>query len=259
MSLFSKGFTWFYWQYHRDNKKRVQIPGNEDDFDGYTEQQLYVPCKYNSYKDETLQHLNMASYEVMMTKAKQYINSTAIRAMTPNYFGYIWLKYGVSKTDKVDMNHVIALILYCDYSAYCTEFSGTFRRLSRLESMEDVKKRNSAYWFQSRYIREVIECFGINNDTQVLQDGIKAEPGPFYCGIDVVLAIPQFSLRLCGPTSTSKHLEVSLNFSKRTGMIIELDNPTQDPRAAAVPFVDVLWLSRFPDEDERIFAGLSCV
>ena len=39
-------------------------------------------------------------------------------------------------------------------------------------------------------------------------------------------------------------------------MIITLDNPESDRIAASVPFINVSWLSRYPDEDERIFAGL---
>ena len=176
--------------------------------------------------------------------------------MKPAKTAYKMLKYGISSDDQILLPHVVALILYCDFSAYCTEFSSTFRKLSTTEPMNSVKKRNSSFWFQSKYLREVIECYGTCNYEEVLQSGTVSESGPFYTGIDIVLAIPQFALRLCSPTSTSKHVEVSLNFAKRSGLIIELSNPEQDHRAARVCFLDVSWLSRFPDEDERVFAGL---
>lgn len=59
---FSKGFVWFYWKYYRDYGKRSLR--NEYDYDGYTEKELCVERKYDSYKQETLSHINMKSYRL---------------------------------------------------------------------------------------------------------------------------------------------------------------------------------------------------
>ena len=150
----------------------------------------------------------------------------------------------------------MSLVLYCDYSAYCTEFSSTFRRISVIESMEDVKKSNSRFWHQSKNLREMVECYGRCNNEGMLHEDIHTESGPFYTGLDAVLAVPEFSIRLCSPTSTSKHMEVSINFSTKEGIIIQLNNPKEDLRSALVSFFDVSWISCFPDEDERVFIGM---
>lgn len=253
--MFSKGFIWFYWEHHKNGGKRIQLPGNENDFDGYTEQQLYVPCKYETYKQEILSHLNIDSYNLILTKAKQYLQTREIKSLTPHELGYYLLKYGISKDDHIKLEHITALILYCDFTAYCTEFSSTFRRITSVETIEQAKKRNSRFWFQSKYFREIVECFGSHNAEDFLS-GRKTESGPFFTGLDVVLAVPEFSIRLCSPTSTSMHVSVSLNFSKRSGMIIELNNPQEDRRSSVLSFFDVSWISRFPDEDERVFVGM---
>ena len=38
------------------------MPGNENDLGGYSEQELYVSCRYDSYKEEILAHLDKGSY-----------------------------------------------------------------------------------------------------------------------------------------------------------------------------------------------------
>ena len=63
------------------------------------------------------------------------------------------------------------------------------------------------------------------------------------------MTMPQFAISLLSPTSTSCHLEVAMNFSGEEGIIIELDN-TREP-ACALKGLDVLWLSRYKEEDER--------
>ena len=128
--------------------------------------------------------------------------------------------------------------------------------MSSTERMEDVKIRNSSFWHQSKNIREIVEAFGTCGRPDVLEGENEAESGPFFTGLDVVLAVPQFSIRLCSPTSTSKHIEVSLNFSTKHGIIMQLNNPAEDQRSAMVAFFDVSWIGRYPDEDERLFVGM---
>lgn len=247
--MFSKGFIWFYWDYHKNGGNRAALL---QDYGGYTEQQLYVACKYTTFKNEILEHLDKETYDLVMTKSEQYLNTHQVKSMTPNTLVEMGiLNYGISDNDAMKLDHIISVVLYCDYSAYCTKFSSTFRKLFPAESMEEVKVRNSEFWHQSKSFREVVECFG-----SIRADETDAA-GPFFTGIDVVLAVPAFAISLCSPTSTSKHMEVSMNFTNGSGMIIQLNNPDSDFRARLVPLLDVSWISRYPDEDERSFTGLS--
>ena len=77
--------------------------------------------------------------------------------------------------------------------------------------------------------------------------------GPFYCGMSVVLNIPQFAIRLNGPTSTSLHIEVAMRFGGTQGMIIQLNNEGEN--AEDERHFDCEWLSAFPEESERLFMG----
>eukprot|EP00488_Nonionellina_sp_1-RS-2012_P000260 TRINITY_DN10750_c0_g1_i1.p1 TRINITY_DN10750_c0_g1~~TRINITY_DN10750_c0_g1_i1.p1 ORF type:complete len:106 (-),score=5.13 TRINITY_DN10750_c0_g1_i1:69-386(-) len=65
-----------------------------------------------------------------------------------------------------------------------------------------------------------------------------------------VMHIPQFNIRLCTPTSTSKHIEIAMRFCGRYGIIIQLNNDQLQLRG-----FNCSWFSRYPEEDERLFFG----
>eukprot|EP01084_Bolivina_argentea_P311918 539968_1 len=70
-----------------------------------------------------------------------------------------------------------------------------------------------------------------------------------------VLVMPSFHIRLNGPTSTSKQIEIALNFSKNRGIIIQLNNEYLE-YGRQQRFFNVSWISRFKGEDERFtFSG----
>ena len=64
-----------------------------------------------------------------------------------------------------------------------------------------------------------------------------------------MLSMPQFSILLLSPTSTSVHIEVAMKFSGESGIIIEFSNYFE-PAWEAFGF-DVSTISRFKEEDER--------
>eukprot|EP01083_Nonionella_stella_P135785 413039_1 len=77
--------------------------------------------------------------------------------------------------------------------------------------------------------------------------------GPFYCGISAVMPFPEFEVRLCGPTSTSKQIETAINFATRKGVVVQLKN-----NVAYHLYLSGFacgWLSDFKEEDEVLFMG----
>eukprot|EP01084_Bolivina_argentea_P020015 37249_1 len=146
-------------------------------------------------------------------------------------------------------SHLYALILYCDFTDFCCHFSATFRKTKWNESVKSVRERNRKYFFCSKNLREVIQYYGYGKADLYKQTG---ESGPFYCGLSFVLNIPEFCIRLNGPTSTSVRPEVAIRFARK-GMIIQLNN-TYYPASQEI-FFNCSWLSAFPEEDERLFCG----
>ncbi len=73
--------------------------------------------------------------------------------------------------------------------------------------------------------------------------------GPFYCGMNILMNMPCFNIRLCSPTSTSKKIEVATKFSGPNGIIIHFNNPWTYQYQYLRGF-NVSWLSRYGEEDE---------
>ena len=88
----------------------------------------------------------------------------------------------------------------------------------------------------------------INLKTTNIEYVDESLDGPFYCGMSRVMTLPQFSIYLYCPTSTSVHIEVSMVFAHENGMILEFDN-TAGRSMEAIGF-DCSWLSRYREEDE---------
>ena len=95
----------------------------------------------------------------------------------------------------------------------------------------------------SKTLRETVEIFGQCSD----DGGLK---GSYYCGMSVVMNIPEFNIFLCSPTSTSMQIEVAIKFSGDHGIIIQLDNPRTEQYFFLRGF-NCSWISRYKEEDER--------
>eukprot|EP01084_Bolivina_argentea_P091116 164061_1 len=79
--------------------------------------------------------------------------------------------------------------------------------------------------------------------------------GPFYTGMSFIMVVPEFNIRLCSPTSTSKHIEVTTRFSGEKGIIITFNNNGANYPARYLRFLDCSWVSKFKEEDERLIFG----
>merc|ERR1711971_1292008 len=97
------------------------------------------------------------------------------------------LRYDIPKGTALCVHHLYALILYCDFGDFCTAFSRTLRKLNWNESIASVNKRNSKFYFVSRYLREAVQHFGVvgfDHDERTV-NGYEA--GPFFTGVSIAL------------------------------------------------------------------------
>ena len=152
------------------------------------------------------------------------------------------------KGQPITLQHLLSIILYCDFSELCTVFSATYRREHVFESIESVIFRHSKFANLGRLLMELVLCFGENRHSNDAK-------GPFYCGINCVLNIGSFAINLKGPCSTSTVLAVALNFAKTVGgsggMILKLNN---DSYSAHKQYLfDCSWISNYFEEAERLW------
>ena len=166
--------------------------------------------------------------------------------------------YGFSRGRVLQPKHLHSLLLYTDFTDFCTEFARTVRVDTEVEDVDSVNKRHAPYFHISKAMREAIDLFGTSCNGRL--NGYPSdrkrrdeESGPFWCGLKCVINVPQFAISFNGPTSTTKTKEIAVRFAGERGMIMVMNN--KEESAKFEKFINVKWLSAFPEEDERLFMG----
>eukprot|EP01084_Bolivina_argentea_P062913 114973_1 len=258
---FSTGFTFWYHEYYKhvddQQMKQQQISRmNQDDFDKHKMKDLYVKPHFNSLKDEASNSpfVNMAVFrDKVIYKTNKYMvtdKCKKIQCIFGRYHDADPLHYGIQYQSPVKQEHLQSVILYCDFTEFCSHFSSTFRKEKWTESIQSVAKRNSKYFYISKYLRELVQYYGTRNAGFVHETD---ECGPFFTGISVCMNIPSFSIRLRGPTSASIFKEIAIRFSGSDGMILQMNNKKWPGKAEV--FFNCSFITAFPEEEERIFCG----
>eukprot|EP01084_Bolivina_argentea_P226553 382678_1 len=268
---FSTGIVFWYWKYYKNiNDEKYEKENsahwlsqlNDNDFGGYSISELYVRKHHSSLKQEALlsEFISVEQYKkLVIKKANEYYKTRKCKKLKCTAGGRDDnkvddpLHYNISYGDKLKKKHLHALILYSDFTRFCTHFSKTFRKIRWNEKLTSIKQRNSKYYSISKYLRELIQYYGINGDSYEHRDDRNYENGPFYTGISVMLNIPQFSIRLNAPTSTTTQQEIAMRFSGSGGLILQLNNVY--PPGNKEVFFDCSWISNFPEEAECIYFG----
>ena len=149
--------------------------GNDNNYGGYKPSELYVPQKFLDYKEETLQHITMQQYELIIDKANQYMETDLVKNLKAANMDAL-LHYGIQSPAPISISHVTSIILYCDLTKYSTMFSESFRKLNSFETINSVRRRNEEFWWQSKLLKETVEYYGTDGMTE---DNLGGERGPF--------------------------------------------------------------------------------
>ena len=252
----------YYWPKY---KKLTEIPeeklhesqrGSYDAHSGFEVCDLFVERKYASFKQEMANYKhefkNWSLVHVVIYKANSYAkDSEVIKALTAKAdpdsdfeTGRIPPYYGIAKGSPLEREHLMSMLLYCNYSKHSASFSRSFRKTDEFESLWSIKQRNSQYFWMAKRLRETVEVYGKCSWTYPYLEG------PFYTGISRVMNMPYFHIRLCSPTSTTVHIEVAMKFSGEQGMIVRLNNPSENSRCSLLRGFEARIISRYPEEDE---------
>eukprot|EP01084_Bolivina_argentea_P071675 130243_1 len=218
---FNTGFIFYYWNYYKTAQQKQEYEqwfDNENDHSGYLPHQLYIPNKYTSLKEEILNNtiycLKRYQFRISLKKAKEYIQTNQAKSiiLLSGDSRDDPLHYNIISNTKLSIENLLSVLLYCDWGKLSTEFSKTFRKIKTYETVEMVKQRNREYRNWSKILRETVQYYGNGGwyygDDENTNVQNNRQRGPFYCGMSSLLIIPQFNIRLCSPTSTSKQIAV---------------------------------------------------
>ena len=245
---FSTGQIFGYWPHWKEDKKKPEHntyygQNNIDIFNGYSKSELFIIPFYSSLKQEIFSSgfINIKEWLQHLYKAQQYLQTQKVKNMIQN----TWTEmYGIKEGEPISLQHILCIILYCDTDDLQNNFSSTFRKNTVFETLYSLKKRHQKYYHFAKHIVEAIKVWGINRD-------YDKEHGPFYCGLSQVLNIGEFNIYLKSITSTSKDIEVAINFAKRDGCILQIDNDI----GIGQKMFDCSFISNYSEENERLWIG----
>eukprot|EP01083_Nonionella_stella_P268033 905732_1 len=260
---FSIGYRFYYWKHYQNiMHQELEQKYVHNDHSGYEPHQLFVQAKYPNLKDELLTSkaisLDAHTFAKLMRKAEAMVLTKEARLLkaAENQL----LRYGIKPGSPIELEHLMSIILYCDYTKLCTAFSASFRRLQHYEHIEMTIRRNAEYANWSRRLREVVELYGKRgwekreHDEAKWNESHNRIKGPFYCGMDQCLVVPEFNIRLCAPTSTSTDSIIANKFATDLGTVLQLNN-TGHWHSDSLRIFDCKWISHHSREDEKLMIG----
>ena len=254
VSSFNIGLCFFYWKWFDPksvDKEDVEPPSfmNHNDYSGYSRDDLFVAnAKFRDLKEEAIESglCSPAQFAAMVLKAEELMKSEKIKGLRARSYGHARY-YGIVDGAEITVKHVQSVVLYTDFTKLCSVFSATFRPDHLGESLDSIKTRNASWFEMSKLLRETVECFG---NRKKRAENPNGENGPFFCGVNRLMIVSSFGIRLCSPTSTSKARSVAIRFADTEGIVLRFNN-----EEGALKFFDCSAVSAFTEESERLFFG----
>eukprot|EP01084_Bolivina_argentea_P219264 371932_1 len=218
----------------------------------------------NKYKDLKTELTNNAIYVVtqqqfneLETNAQMHLNSDKVKDMR-------CLRktsarcYDMQYQQLMSKEHLISMMVYCNYDEVQRKFSETFRRF-RNESNESVKNRHRNYYFFAKLLRECVECFGMSYDP------LKQENIRVFHGASQSFSFSSMDSCIMGPFSTTTDYWVAVNFADIQGTILEMHIPCScwvisaneglDSGMFKLTCMDMSWISNYINEQEIFCIG----
>eukprot|EP01083_Nonionella_stella_P179077 634613_1 len=193
----------------------------------------YVRNRYSSLKEEIcigMEMVNEWPHELRI--AELHYNSHYCKACIHN-----------DDRHQFSIEHVLALMYYCNYDQLQFEFSKTYRRFSAKECNASIAERHSHFYFLGKYIKEAVHYFGSR---------MKDKQQTFYHGVSKQTVFVSASCAYFhGPLSTSTNYSVAACFADQKGLIVELSDANSIH--ASPKYFAMHWLSRYSNEHECLF------
>eukprot|EP01084_Bolivina_argentea_P094189 169317_1 len=147
---FSTGLVFYYWDYYKhlsqDEVEKENVWCNSR-HNGYSIKDLFVLPYYSSLKNEILSSgfITIQQWDGNISlKAIKYYQCNKVKNIKASYRVTI-NNHGIKQGDSLKMDHILCIIIYCDWTDLQSDFSNTFR-ISQFETMKALKKCNSKYY-----------------------------------------------------------------------------------------------------------------
>eukprot|EP01084_Bolivina_argentea_P111066 198274_1 len=155
--------------------------------------------------------------------------------------------YGISEDDIMSVQHIAAIMIYCNFDVLSKKFSETFRRIPDNETNESLIRRHRNYAHLARLIRESADCFQ--------GDVTNVKNIHLYHGISIKTQFSSTAACIKGPFSTTTQYNVAVNFANPSGCILDLCVSDGLVHLYEYGLFNCQWLSDFKNEQEILFIG----
>eukprot|EP01084_Bolivina_argentea_P199105 340764_1 len=144
-------------------------------------------------------------------KAEEKIKVPSVKKLKASWYQGINKYHNINPNQRITEQHVLALILYSQFSDLCTVFRATYRKESKSELVAAQKKRHSQYAYFGRLLYETFVFYG-STDSKV---------EVLYHGIDIPLVFNTLYCTFSSPTSTTTAESVACQFGGGNGIVIK--------------------------------------
>ena len=137
------------------------------DHGGYLIKTLYIKQKFQTFKEEmsNYENFDLIHYkDVLLPKIKELVETQIVKESRPHInikdSTFVPLSYSISEGASLSDEHLLALLLYTDFTDLSRDFSASHRGLNSYEPLKAIKERNRNYWFMSKRLRECVQLYG---------------------------------------------------------------------------------------------------
>eukprot|EP01084_Bolivina_argentea_P004406 8371_1 len=216
---YSYGYRFFYWDFYRRNMATIDpFDDLHEEIEGELED-WYIDSKYKNLKFELTQNqifsISRNALFNLVMKAIGHRDTVMVRSMQCKRKNAQIYGFANGTNDLISLNHILSIMVYCNYDFIQKSFSETLRKNHPSETINQLKKRHSHYFHLGKYLRECVECFGMEWTDKDCYFNV-------YHGISTQCEFPSLNAFIKGPISTTMDLAVAVNFCHNIGMILDM-------------------------------------
>eukprot|EP01084_Bolivina_argentea_P259768 438450_1 len=219
-----------------------------DVFASYSFGDWYISPQHKCMKTEILNSPkgNISMFEYKLTEQKARIKLQALKGTVKGSAFEYEIVYCVGRGTPISLKHILSIMFYTNFTRLSSEFSTTFRKISKSDTDDALKKRHSAYCNWAKYLRETVDLYGLpmgDTNTKLF----------FFHGISHKMVFNGFQTSFKGPTSTTLQYSTAVLFASQgmeEGIVITIKN-----NGSCATFFDCVPWSDFSFESEMLFLG----
>eukprot|EP01083_Nonionella_stella_P147675 466358_1 len=270
LNQYSFGIRFFYWDHYKNNTQTdddvyygsgSNFAASPDANYGYQLKDWYIVAKHGSFKEELTKNklcrIDSSIWDRLHLLALAHVNTDKCRTIGYCSRDVTACCYDMIYGQLIRTDHLVAMMLYCNFDQLQQTFSTTFRYCDENESDISLKKRHSNYYYLAKNLRELVECFG-------MKWSLELESIRLYHGINGNFTFSTLDAFIKGPLSTTTSFMIAAQFCDNDGMILDVSiDPLEwvhkinetDEAFQRLNCMDCMWLSDYPVESELFFIG----